>query len=253
MPQYPWLFRGSLDKPTRDAMDLVAYLNTLGRAARKARPDTQPEPVQPACISAPAADPTDFDAGKAVFAANCAGCHGTDGRGRSSGGRALRPVAFDLAGFRLPPGTVLRALANGVPGTSMPAWHDLPASEFDSVLYYVLSLPKTPNLALQDQWAPTPTLILAGKRVFDTHCTRCHGETGDGNGPDAARNARPPANFHQIEVSFQGAAYVIRNGVPGSGMPAWPLMTPAETQSVTVYMRSLYQDSANSLQQENSR
>jgi mono/diheme cytochrome c family protein len=128
----------------------------------------------------------------------------------------------------------------------MPAWYDLPPSEFDSVLHYVLSLPKTPDLRLENQWAPKPALMLAGKRVFDTHCARCHGEAGDGNGPDATCNARHPANFHQIEVSFSGAAHVIRNGLPGSGMPAWPLMTPAETQAVTVYMRSLYQDSANS-------
>ena len=262
MPGYQWLFRGSPDQPTTDALDLVAYLNTLGRAARVNNPDPEPNPVQPAYNAAPAADATDIDAGRAVFAANCAGCHGSDGRGHSPGGRALRPVAFDLAGFRLPPGTVLRALANGVPGTSMPAWRDLPPSEFDSVLHYVLSLPKTPNLAPPNQWAPTATLMLAGKRVFDTHCTRCHGQAGDGNGPDAARNARPPANFRQIEVSFQGAAYVIRNGVPGSGMPAWPLMTPAETQAVTIYMRSLYQDSAttdaatdfaNTRKEENSR
>jgi hypothetical protein len=31
--------------------------------------------------------------------------------------------------------------------------------------------------------------------------------------------------------------------VPGSGMPAWPLLTPAETQAVTYYMRSFYQGS----------
>jgi cbb3-type cytochrome c oxidase subunit II len=262
MPGYQWLFRGSPDQPSRDAMDLVAYLNTLGRAAREAGADPYSETVQPDHNVAISANPADIDAGKTVFAENCAGCHGSDGRGRSAGGRALRPVAFDLAGFRLPPSTVLQALENGVPGTSMPAWHDLPTSEFDAVLDYVLSLPKLPKLALQDQWAARPTLMLAGKRVFDTHCTRCHGEAGEGNGPDAARNARPPADFHHIEVSFQGAADVIRNGVPGSGMPAWPLMTPAETQAVTVYMRSLYrdsasavagQDSASALQEENSR
>ena len=245
MPGYHWLFRGSPDQPTRDAIDLVAYLNTLGRAARKVNPDTQLEPAQLDYIAARADNPADIDTGRAVFAANCAGCHGTGGNGRSPGGRALRPVAFDLTGFRLPPATVLRALANGVPGTSMPAWRDLPPSEFDSVLHYVLSLPETPNLAPQDQWAPTPVLMFAGKRVFDTHCARCHGEAGEGNGPDAARNARPPADFHYVEVSFQGAAYVIRNGVPGSGMPAWPLMTPEETQAVTVYMRSLYRESAS--------
>ena len=36
---------------------------------------------------------------------------------------------------------------------------------------------------------------------------------------------------------------MIRNGVPGSGMPRWPLLTPAEIQAVTVYIRSFYHQS----------
>ena len=40
--------------------------------------------------------------------------------------------------------------------------------------------------------------------------------------------------------------------VPGSGMPAQSLMMPQEAQTVTVYMRSLYQNSASALQEESS-
>ena len=243
MPNYPWLFHGGPDEPSQDALDLVAYLNTLGRAAirsgrvQKAVTTT----VNMRFISPLPPIGSDLAEGKAVFQANCSGCHGGDGRGDSTGGQALRPVAFDLAGFRLQPDQVLKALEYGVPGTAMPSWTRLPESQIQDVAAYVLSISTTPNLRPDQQWAPSQTLMLAGQRVFDTHCARCHGDRGEGDGPDAASYLPRPANFHLMEVSYSGAAEVIHNGVPGSGMPAWPLLTPEEIQAVTYYIRSLYQ------------
>jgi cytochrome c oxidase cbb3-type subunit I/II len=242
MPSYPWLFHGSADQPSQDMFDLVAYLNTLGRAAIEAKEagNTTPARIDVRFIAPLQTVGSDQAAGKAVFLSNCAGCHGEDGRGESPGGRALRPVAFDLAEFRLQPDTVLKALEYGVPGTSMPSWRDLPASQFKAVADYVLSLSAVPDLLPSQQRASTQTLMIAGERVFDTHCTRCHGESGAGDGPEAGNYLPRPANFQHLEVSYSGAAYVIHNGVPGSGMPAWPLLTPAEIQAVTYYMRSFY-------------
>ncbi len=245
MPSFGWLFHGAPDKPTQDARDLVAYLNTLGRSAQQANP----QPAQQASLTfeVPLCRGTsDLDQGETVFAANCSGCHGADGHGRTEGGLALRPVPFDLIDFRLPAREVWRVLAQGVPGTAMPAWNDLPGSQFRAVGDYVLSLPAAPPLRPEEQWAPAPVLLEAGKRVFDTHCTRCHGVSGAGDGSEANLYKRPPADFRQMEISFAGAAYVISNGVPGSGMPAWPLLTPAEIQAVTVYMRSFYQPPVSS-------
>ncbi len=241
MPGFAWLFDGSPEKPTQDALDLVAYLNTLGRAAREANPKMQVGPAGLSYEMPQCPGTSDLAAGKAVFKANCSGCHGENGEGHTEGGRALRPVPFDLAGFRLPPAQVWRALAQGVPGTAMPAWNLLPQSQFRAVGDYAISLASTPPLEPGRQWAPRPALMLAGQRVFDTHCARCHGANGAGDGPDADKYARPPANFHQTQVSFRGADYVIRNGVPGSGMPAWPLLTAPEIQAVTEYIRSFYQ------------
>ena len=242
MPGYRWLFRGSADRPSQDALDLVSYLNQLGRAALLASSHEQTTPAAVTVSNTATRSQTvsELAMGKKVYMANCSGCHGIDGHGHSSSSRSLRPVAFDLARFRLPPDRIWSALANGVPGTSMPSWNELPGSQFRAVGHYVLSLPDIAALRPDNQLAPHDTLMLAGKRIFDTHCTRCHGDTGDGNGTDASHNPRPPANFQQLEVSFPGATYVIRNGVPGSGMPAWPLLTPSETQAVTVYMRSMY-------------
>ena len=246
MPSFRWLFHGAPDRPDQTARDLVAYLNTLGRAAQK----VNPQPVeQPAILpfEMPACRPTaaDLGAGKAVFDANCSGCHGADGRGHTEGGSALRPVAYDLADFRLPADEVWRVLAQGVPGTAMPAWNDLPDSQLRAVAEYVLSLPQTPGLQSDERWAPEPVLLEAGKRVFEAHCALCHGDTGAGDGPGASLFQIPPTNFHQVGVSFAGTSYVIQHGVPGTGMPDWPLLTPAEVQAVTVYIRSLYQPTAS--------
>jgi cytochrome c oxidase cbb3-type subunit I/II len=246
MPGYPWLFRGDPDRPAEDARDLVAYLNALGRSAMESSPSA-PSATVPVTLTSLIQDPqtpVDLEEGKAVFQANCSGCHGTDGTGRSPGGRALRPIAFNLAGFHIPPARVWNALQHGVQGTSMPAWNELSGAEFKAVGDYVLSLPITLELRPGEQWAPRDALLLAGQRIFDTHCTRCHGESGAGDGPDGRPYLPPPANFRQIQLSYPGAADVIHNGVPGSGMPAWPLLTPQEIQAVTYYMRSLYQGPA---------
>ena len=247
MPGFVWLFNGAPGRPTQDAHDLVAYLNTLGQAALQANPPGKPQPA-PVFYQIPEDQSnlngaSDLDTGKAVFQANCAGCHGGDGRGRTEGGYALRPVPFDLADFRLPAERVVRALEQGVQGTAMPAWNDLPGSELHAVVSYVLSLPQTPPLRPNELLAPEPALTAAGQRIFAAHCVRCHGDNGAGDGPEADHYPRPPANFHQMQVSFTGASYVIRNGVPGSGMPAWPLLTPTEVQAVTVYIQSLYRQS----------
>lgn len=244
MPGYTWLFRGDPSKPSQDALDLVAYLESLGRPALQAS-SSKTQPAQPdlhyvADIS-PASE--NLGKGRTVYLANCAGCHGENGQATSPGARALRPVAFNLAGFGLPTGAVRHALEYGIPGTAMPTWNDLPNSEFNAVVDYVAAMSRTPDLQPGQQWATSQQLMTAGQRVFDTHCVRCHGTTGDGDGPDARQYQPRPANFQAMRPSYDGAARVIREGVPGSGMPAWPLLTPPEIQAVTYYMRSLYQGS----------
>ena len=238
MPSYPWLFDGSPDRPTQDARDLVAYLNTLGRAAAQLAP-AKPAPVYVLPVASPV---DDREQGRAVFMANCAGCHGVQADGQSIGGRALRPVAFDLAGFRLTDDSIWRALEQGVPGSSMPSWEMLPASDFQAVADYVASLGKTDSLPLERQYASPEVLKEAGRRLFESDCARCHGDNADGTGPDGAELLPHPANFHQMMPSYQASAGILHSGVPGSGMPAFPLLTPPEVQAVTYYIRSFYSE-----------
>lgn len=236
MPGYSWMYGGSPSRPTQDALDVVAYLNTLGRAANLISPGVQPVATE---MPAQSGDENLVE-GKQVFLNNCSGCHGTLGNAQSPGGQALRPVAFNLAGFQLTDQLIWRALQQGIPGSSMPAWNHLPSDEFQAVAAYAASLGHAPDLSEGEMVAPGPVLMDAGRRVFETHCVRCHGENLAGDGPEASGYSPRPANFHEVLPSYGATEHVLRYGVPGSGMAAWPLLTPAETQAVTYYMRSFY-------------
>lgn len=234
MPAFPWLFDGSPDRPRQDARDLVAYLGSLGRAAG-------------------VRTPREAGVGRTVYLHNCAGCHGPLGDGDCASGRSLSPPAFDLAGAALADAVVARALREGVPGTSMPAWTSLAANEFDAVSEYVAALGDAGGLPDQERRASASVLGEAGKRVYEMHCTPCHGMGGGGDGTEADRYQPRPANFLELQPSYRLAARVIHSGVAGTKMEAWPLLTPGEIQAVTFYIRSFYRGPARGQAMESHR
>lgn len=251
MPGYPWLFDGSAGRPSDDARALAAYLESLGRPAleaAKAHPGSTPAAASfiPEMNLEPQATPE----GRAVFESNCSGCHGADGRARTEGGEALRPVALNLVDYRFQPEQLVKTLENGVSGTAMPAWSDLPGDQFRAVAEYVLTLSRTAEPRSEDLWAEKPVEMVAGERIYEAHCVRCHGERGEGNGPEAGEYAPAPADFQRMLVSFEGVEQVMQHGVPGSGMEAYPLLSPQEIQALTYYLRSFYEGPAQPLDAE---
>jgi len=82
-----------------------------------------------------------------------------------------------------------------------------------------------------------------GRRVYAMHCVTCHGEQGRGDGPDAGKHLPRPASFADMRPSYAAARRVIENGVHGTAMPSWPLLTSPQIQAVTFYIRTLYTDS----------
>lgn len=250
MPGFPWLFEGSVEKPNDDARALVAYLDTLGRAALRTSHAQAAPPEYVSFAPAMSLEAKDSAAGRAVFLANCSGCHGADGQAHTPGGQALRPVAMNLVAFRFAPEELVRTLENGVPGTAMPAWSDLPGDQFRAVAEYVLSLSRTPEPPPEDMWALKPVEMEAGRRIFTAHCVRCHGTSGEGNGPEAGNYLPGPTDFRHILVSFDGVEQVMRHGVPGSGMKAYPLLSPQEIQALTYYLRAFYAGPTDALESQ---
>jgi len=79
--------------------------------------------------------------GRKIFLANCAFCHAPDGTGRHWIGSFLfpRPRNLNDAGIRERDSAALaRTIADGLPGTSMPAWKDVLAhNEIRDVVSYI--------------------------------------------------------------------------------------------------------------------
>lgn len=89
-----------------------------------------------------------------------------------------------------------------------------------------------------------------GQVVYDTYCTGCHGPQGLGNGPASEFLNPLPRNFVDGEYKFfhfgeppplpsdESLRVTIRNGLPGSSMPAFPLITDQELEDVIAYVKS---------------
>ena len=272
MPAFPWLFDGRADRPTVAASDLLAYLRTLGRArqsdAGKRVPDDMSDagmdPVILMQITNLCAAPfinasqarVDDSApdlggqisvrnsllarGSKLFAQNCAGCHGANGDGRGPAAAGLTPKPSDLRLRRYSVAGLAQRLWNGVAGSAMPAWRDFPTADLASLTAYVQTL----HAPVGDK-APAPAFLLArGAVIYASHCLNCHGAQGDGKGPAAPALLPRPANFTAAQPDTARVLQVLNEGIPGTGMPSWPGLAPADRQAVTQFVRTLFKSDA---------
>jgi cytochrome c oxidase cbb3-type subunit 3 len=83
----------------------------------------------------------------------------------------------------------------------------------------------------------------SGQAVYEKHCLRCHGVSGDGLGPDAMDLIVPPANFQSVKsrtkTDFE-LLIAISNGVLFSPMHGWRgRLNETEMMDVIAYIRTL--------------
>ena len=166
--------------------------------------------------------------GAEVFIRNCAGCHGRQGLGDGPAAVALIPTPRNLATAQFSDRSLSESLWNGVRGSSMPSWSDLPSGELRGLVAYLKTIAPT---------EPPPDLTAleraTGKAIYVKQCAVCHGQTGAGDGPTAASLAPAPTNFHEVQPTVEYAQAALANGVQGSAMPKWgPKLTPAEALTV---------------------
>jgi mono/diheme cytochrome c family protein len=113
--------------------------------AEAAKPTTPAEPASPV-----AAAKVDVEAGKKLFDANCAGCHGDTGDGNGLAARVLypKPRNFREAKFRLVTTTnripsdedLLNTITRGMPGSAMFPFGHLPEADRKTLVGYVRHL-----------------------------------------------------------------------------------------------------------------
>lgn len=190
--------------------------------------------------------------GREVYLRQCAQCHGATGDGQGQAAKWLnpRPRDYRLGKFKFSStpfdnkplkSDLVRTVKTGVPGTSMPAFHLLPAQEIDAVVDYILVLTHRGELEIQlaaeadssqelpdDTVAELKTLVIerwseaeskatyplsaqpiftvehvaAGKQAFLTRgCSKCHGEDGRGQTLDNLRGNLKDAWGHPTKAA----------------------------------------------------
>jgi len=274
MPPYPWLFSGSANQPTQEGLDLLAYLQSLGRARQLSGFERQPlassvhtatadmampkeasaratPPSVPIAMTGgysdsapvlhPASNPGDLQEevsrGAALFAANCASCHGSTGRGDGKASASLLPKPANLTAARFADERLSSVLWNGITGSAMPPWRQLPAEDLRALVAYIHSL----HVESAPPSTQVSTTLGQAKSLFAAACASCHGDAGGGNGPAAGVLAPAPTNFHLKKPTEERAWEVLENGVPGTAMVPWQSQLSADQRHALVeFVRSLY-------------
>ena len=267
MPSYPWMFHDSAGKPSADALDLVAYLRSLGRERALAGesgneqvdhgmamemsssygsqgvPDTRPrittmglDDSAPIFATAQSADPNRLAHGFTVFQHNCSGCHGVNADGHGLAATSLRPMPVNLHLEHFSDAHLAAVLWDGVNGASMPAWRQLEKNDLEDVTSYIQSIQ-----APQMQVSTGPTEMTAAHDIYAAHCVSCHGDEGRGNGPAAGALKPSPVNFHVRQPSNERIWTALNEGIPGSAMPNWKgILTPDQMKLLMPYLQQMY-------------
>jgi cytochrome c oxidase cbb3-type subunit I/II len=267
MPGYSWMFTKSAAEPKTDALDLVAYVGSLGRQRALAGeagneqvdhgaamemsssygsqgvPDTRPritvmglDDSAPIFASARAPDPNRLFHGRQVYDHNCSGCHGLATNGQGLAAAALRPRAIDLHLEHFSDAHLATILWDGVSGSAMPPWRQLEKNDLQDVTMYVQSIQAPISRA-----SMAPADLVAAQQIYASNCINCHGANGRGDGPAAAALKPSPVNFNVRQPSQQRAWEVMNEGISGSAMPAWKsTLKPEQLKLLVPYVQQMY-------------
>jgi len=189
---------------------MVAFLVCADCSGSPGRPESDSEIIAPNQVM-------DFNL---LYGQNCAGCHGSSGRGGAAIALA-NPVFLAIADE----GAIRRTAANGVPGTSMPAFAQtaggmLTAKQIDALVSGIRSWAKIDvlnNATPPPYSSQTPGDPQRGADAFRTYCSSCHG--GDGRGGNKASSIVNGA--YLALVSDQELRTIVIAGRPELGAPDW--------------------------------
>lgn len=168
---------------------------------------------------------------RTLYAENCAACHGAEGRGGAAIALA-NPVYLTIADDA----AIRKVIANGVPGTAMPAFAASAGGLLTDAQIDVLTKD------IRSRWSKQGFLDTAavpsytpksagdaqrGEATYKTYCESCHG-SGGGGGP---RGSAITDDSFLALVSDQGLRTIVIAGRPELGAPDWRGDVPGKPMS----------------------
>jgi cytochrome c oxidase cbb3-type subunit III len=202
------------------ALSALAVLSLVMLAACStpdSEPQTNAEPVAPSQV-------LDFDT---LYAQNCSGCHGAQGRGGASIALA-NPVYLAIVDE-----TTMRIIVeNGVHGTSMPAFAQTAGGMLTKQQVEVIAsgISRWGRKQVLDGANPPSYAAKAagnvdhGQLVFGTYCAACHGSEGAGTKKGSAITTD---SFLAL-LSDQELRTIVITGRPELGAPDWRGNVPGQ-------------------------
>jgi cytochrome c oxidase cbb3-type subunit III len=196
----------------RFLITLVSCIAVLGCGQLPGHPKPGPEVPRPDSV-------LDF---KTLYAQNCSGCHGAQGRNGPS-----YPLANPAYQSLVDEQILRQTIANGEPGTHMPpfaisAGGTLTDPQVDSLVSGMRAAwfkQGTLDGANAPHYKPAkPADSAHGQQVYTTYCASCHGAAG-ASGKNKAGSITDPA-FLSL-VSDQVLRTVVIAGRPDIGQPDW--------------------------------
>jgi cytochrome c oxidase cbb3-type subunit 3 len=166
-----------------------------------------------------------------LYAENCAGCHGGDGRGGAAIALA-NPVYLAL----VDDAAIRKVIADGMSGTAMPAFAEsaggiLTRAQIDVITKEIRtrwSKQGVLDTATAPSYAPKAAGdAQRGEVAYKTYCESCHGP-GGGGGPKGS--AITNDSFLAL-VSDQGLRTIVIAGRPELGAPDWRGNVPGKPMS----------------------
>jgi cytochrome c oxidase cbb3-type subunit 3 len=212
----------------------LSALCLFGCADAPGRPGPSEMPVVPSKVS-------DFST---LYQQNCAGCPGAEGKGSAAIALA-NPVYLAIADDSI----LHRATANGIPGTSMPAFAQseggmLTSKQIDVIVSGIREYWSKPDVLHGADPPPysssAPGVSTRGSEVYAGYCSSCHGAAGRG-GQKAGSIVE--GSFLAL-VNDQELRTIVITGRPELGATDWRSdvpgrpMTAQEVSDVVAWLAS---------------
>ncbi|MCB8965562.1 MAG: c-type cytochrome [Ardenticatenaceae bacterium] len=150
--------------------------------------------------------PPDAAAGLEIYAARCANCHGATGNGDGelSGNLPKPPRMFTDPTFRQTavPAAYYDLITNGNLEAGMPPFGSVSSNPLsDAQVWQAIAAVMT---------LATPGDVVAqGQAVYEANCLSCHGESGLGDGPDAAAAGAAVPDLTSLDYWFNRSNDVV--------------------------------------------
>lgn len=203
--------------------------------------------------------------GRHLFQMYCRNCHGMDGRGDGPRASLFDPAPRDFTRgvfkFRSTPsgslptrGDLFRTISNGVHGTGMVSFADLPERDRWALVAYVRGFSE--RFDSEPEAAPVPIppapadldsndrIERGRKRFASLGCASCHGAAGRGDGPSAKTldHAVPDLALQPLKRGDAPASIfqTLVTGLDGTPMPSFvDAAEPGELWDVVAFVRAI--------------